>query len=138
MIEEDIVNEIKKKSGKVDELPSIGGWHFVYNERHYIYMSGKKAGVIRICIPHLAKSEDYVSEFLSDVINKTNRNVKYVKAVILDCGSISLSYEHKGTDGENVSEIIHHMISALDFAATYLLLTAGAGLVETQKNEKKV
>lgn len=35
MRKEEIVNEIRKRCKKVKFLPSIG-WHFVYNERHYI------------------------------------------------------------------------------------------------------
>ena len=120
MRKEEIVNEIKKKCGKVELLPAVG-WHFIYNERHFLYMNGKDDGIIRFCIPHLVKADEYDPEQLSAAINETNRNVKFIKAVKLDCGSVSLDYDHKMTSEESAEIIIPHIINALNFASTYLL-----------------
>lgn len=120
MRKEEIVNEIKKKCGKVEHLPAVG-WHFIYNKRHFLYMNGKDDGIIRFCIPHLVKADEYDPGQLSAAINETNRNVKFIKAVKLDCGSVSLDYDHKMTSEESAETIISHIINALDFASTYLL-----------------
>lgn len=119
MRKEEIVNEIRKRCKKVKFLPSIG-WHFVYNERHYICINGKDNGMIRFSVPHLIKADDYDVELLSEAINDTNRGVKYVKVVKLNNGSISLNYDHKITTDETVDIIVPHIINTLDFAATYL------------------
>ena len=107
MRQEEIVNEIRKKCGHVEMLPSMG-WHFIYHDRHFFYMTGIKAN-------------EYNTELLSDAINETNRNVKFIKAVKLDCGSVSLDYDHKTTSDESADTIVPHIINALDFASTYLL-----------------
>lgn len=120
MRKEEIVNEIKKKCGKVEHLPAVG-WYFIYNERHFLYMNGKDDGIIRFCIPHLVKADEYDPEQLSAAINETNRNVKFIKAVKLDCESVSLDYDHKMTSEESAETLIPHIINALDFASTYLL-----------------
>ncbi len=97
------------------------GWHFIYNERHFFYMVGKNEGMIRFCVPHLVKADGYDAVQLSEAINDTNRNVKFIKVVKLDRGSVSLDYDHKTTPDENAETIVPHIINTLDFASTYLL-----------------
>ena len=60
MRQEEIVNEIRKKCGHVGMVSRVG-WHFIYHDRHFIYMTGRSEGVIRICIPHLVKANEYIS-----------------------------------------------------------------------------
>lgn len=120
MRKEEIVNEIKKKCGKVEMLPVIG-WHFIYNTRHFFYINSNDDGIVRFCIPHLVKTDEYDMEQLLDAINDTNRSVKFIKVVKLDCGSISLEYDHKMISDEKVEFIVPHIIDVLDFASIYLL-----------------
>ena len=74
-------------------LPSMG-WHFIYHARHFFYMMGRDDDMIRFSIPHLVKANGYDPELVSEAINETNRNVKFIKAVRLDCGSVSLDCKH--------------------------------------------
>lgn len=120
MRKEEIVNEIKKKCGKVEMLPVIG-WHFIYNTRHFFYINSNDDGIVRFCIPHLVKTDEYDMEQLLDAINDTNRSVKFIKVVKLDCGSVSLEYDHKMISDEKVEFIVPHIIDVLDFASIYLL-----------------
>ena len=106
MRQEEIVYEIRKKCGHVEMLPSSKSWHFIYHGRHFLYMTGGGEGIIRFCIPHLVKADGYDAELLSDAINETNKNVKFIKAVKLDCGSVSLDYDHKTTSDELAETII--------------------------------
>ena len=77
--------------------------------------------MIRFCVPHLIKANEYNADLLTDAINETNRNVKFIKAVKLDCGSVSLDYDHKTISDESADTIVPHIINALDFASNYLL-----------------
>lgn len=120
MRQEEIVNEIRKKCGHVEMLPQVG-WHFIYRDRHFFYMAGSCEGMIRFCVPHLVKANEYNADLLSDAINETNRNVKFIKAVKLVCGSVSLDYDHKTASDESADTIVPHIINALDFASNYLL-----------------
>lgn len=120
MRQEEIVNEIIKKCGNAEIIPSMG-WHFMYNERNLFYITGKDDGIIRFCIPHLVKADEYESAQLSEAINDTNRSVKFIKAVKLDCGSVSLDYDHKVVSDEAAETIVPHIINTLDFASIYLL-----------------
>lgn len=120
MRQEEIVDVIRKKCDNAEIFPSMG-WHFVYNGRHYFYMSGKSDTVLRFCVPHLVKADKYDAKRLSEAINYTNRNVKFIKAVRLDCDSVSLDYDHKTTPDEIAKNIVPHIIDALDFASTFLL-----------------
>ena len=120
MKQEEIVNEIKKKCGNVEYLPSVG-WLFSYNQRHYVYMDRKDDGMLRICVPHLIKASEYDEKRLSEAINATNKSVKFIKAVLLDCGSVTLDYDHKTTFGESSDIIVPHIINTLDFSSNFLL-----------------
>ena len=120
MRQEDIVNEIRKKCGHVEMLPQVG-WHFIYHDRHFFYMTGRNEDMIRFCVPHLIKANEHDNEQLTDAINNTNKNVKFIKAVTLDCGSVSLNYDHKMNTEESAESIVPHIINALDFASVYLL-----------------
>ena len=120
MKQEEIVNEIRKKCGCVELMPSMG-WYFSYNGRHFFYLTGKDDGMMRFCVPHLVKAEDYDMTLLAESINDTNRNVKFIKAVKLECGSVSLNYDHKMIENESARNIVPHIINALDFASAYLL-----------------
>lgn len=120
MRQEEIVNEIIKKCGNAETIPSMG-WHFMYNERNLFYITGNDDGMIRFCIPHLVKADEYESAQLSEAINDTNRSVKFIKVIRLDCGSVSLNYDYKTSSDETAEAIVSHIITALDFASAYLL-----------------
>ena len=104
--------------GNIEEIPQIG-WHFMYNANHYFYILSKQNSELHISMPHVANSSDYDINKLTDVINKTNLNVKFVKAILLESGSVSLDYYHKMNPKEQVANIIPHIIGALDFASNY-------------------
>lgn len=120
VMENEIVDLIKGMCGEVEYMSPLG-WHFMFNERHYFYARSNGLGLIRFCIPHLFTASDYDEAKLTAAINETNRNVKYIKVVVLECGSVSLGYDHKIIDGEQIENIIPHMIKALDFASQYLI-----------------
>lgn len=77
--------------------------------------------MICFCVPHVVKAEDYNIAQFSEAINEMNRNVKFIKAMKLDCGSVPLGYDHKTTSDELAEIIVPHIINALDFASIYLL-----------------
>lgn len=120
MRQEEIVDEIRKKCGNVKTLPLIG-WHFTYHGRYFVYLSGRNEEMVRFCIPYLTKSDKYEAKVVSEAINETNRNVKYIKAVKQGSGNISLGYDRKTTSNDIAESIVPHIIDALDFASIYFL-----------------
>ena len=99
---------------------ATGGLALYLQRQAFFYMTGRSEGMIRFCIPHLIIANEYDKEQLTDAINNTNKNVKFIKAVKLDCGSVSLDYDHKITDKESAKDIVPHIIKTLDFAVRYL------------------
>ena len=118
MNNKEVISEIRRKCGTVTKLNN--GWNlFMYRYFHYVYIPNDKDNMIRITIPHIANSNDYEEKVLKETINEVNREVKFVKAMVLLNGSISLNYDHRVTD--NVREIVSHMIETLNIGARYLL-----------------
>ncbi|MDN0081078.1 hypothetical protein QVO32_16985 [Bacteroides gallinaceum] len=117
--QKNIIMEIKKICKEVEHLPILG-YHFMYHGHHLMYIPDKGEGLLRFCVPHLLKAKGYDKSKLVKVINETNREVKYVKVIVLDNGSVSLNYDHKMTEQENVHEIVPHIVRTLDFASDYL------------------
>lgn len=121
MKQEEIVNEIRQMCGQTILMPSLG-WHFKYNGQVYFYVVGKDESMIRFCIPFVAGLPLYDKELLKDAVNETNRNVKFIKALLSekDNAKVSLDYDHKITDLESAKDIVPHIIKSLDFAVRFL------------------
>ena len=116
----DILNQVEKLCGSTTLLEN--GWHhFVYHHLHYVNIPDCNNGMIRISIPHVCKDSEYGKERIETVINETNREVKYIKVVILRNGSISINYDHKICEGERADDIVPHMIKTLYNASEYLM-----------------
>ena len=122
MRQEEIVNEIRRMCGQTIQMPSFG-WHFKYNGQVYFYVVGKDEGMIRFCIPFVAGLSLLGKELLKDAVDDTNRNVKFIKALLSESkdAKVSLDYDHKITENESAQNIVPHIITALDFAARYLV-----------------
>ena len=120
MKQEEIVNEIRRMCGQTILMPSLG-WHFKYNGQVYIYVVGKDESMVRFCIPFVARLPLYDKELLKEAVNETNRNVKFIKALLSekDDAKVSLDYDHKITDLVYAKDIVPHIIKTLDFAVGY-------------------
>lgn len=121
MKQEEIVNEIRRLCGQTILMPSLG-WHFKYNGQVYFYVVGKDESMVRFCIPFVAGLPLYDKKLLKDAVNDTNRNVKFIKALLSekDDAKVSLDYDYKITDLESAKDIVPHIIKSLDFAVRYL------------------
>lgn len=121
MKQEEIVNEIRQMCGQTILMPSLG-WHFKYNGQVYFYVVGKDESMVRFCIPFVARLPLYDKELLKEAVNETNRNVKFIKALLSekDDAKVSLDYDHKITDLESAKDIVPHIIKSLDFAVGFL------------------
>ena len=114
------VAQIIEMCGKAKMLGN--GWcHFVYRHRHFVSIPDLSKEMLRISMPHVAKSSEYDKNLLEEVINETNRDVKFIKVIILKNGSISLNYDHKISDGDEFGVIIPHMVKTLCLASEYLI-----------------
>lgn len=122
MEQEDIVNEIRRMCGQTIRMQSLG-WHFKYNGLVYFYIPGKDESMIRFCIPYVAGASSQNKKLLKEAVNDTNRNVKFIKALLSDKDEVkvSLDYDHKITDKESAKDIVPHIITTLNFAARYLV-----------------
>ena len=120
-MKDSVIEEIKRQCGTVRVLNN--GWcHFVYHHLHYLNIPDDANGMIRISIPHVVNSKEYKKERVDSAVNEINRDVKFIKAMLLNNGSISLNYDHLINNGENVSEIVEHIIKTLYIASEYLVL----------------
>lgn len=117
----EIIEELKVLANNVSYLEEIGWWHFKYRTYQMVYIpTNDSSNTIRICIPHFDNAKQYESELLSTTINETNREVKYIKVVVLGNGSISINYDHKCDNENDLYLILYHILKTLSFAAEYL------------------
>ena len=121
MKQEEIVNEIRRMCGQTISMPSLG-WHFKYNGQVYFYVVGKDESLIRFYIPFVVGLPLYDKELLKKAVNETNRNVKFIKALLSekDETKVSLDYDHKITDKESAKDIVPHIIKSFGFSVGYL------------------
>lgn len=117
----EIVEQLKVLATNVIYFPGVGWWYFKYGDYQMVYIpTNDILDTIRVCIPHFDDANHYESELLTTAINETNREVKYVKVVILGNGSISINYDHKYDCENDLCSILQHMLKTLGFAAEYL------------------
>ena len=83
MKQDEIVNEICRMCGQTILMPSLG-WHFKYNGQVYFYVVGKGESMIRFCLPFVDGLPSQDKELLKKAVNDTNRNVKYIKALLAE------------------------------------------------------
>jgi len=115
----EVIAEIKRQCGTVKMLPN--GWcHFVYHHLHFVCKPDNDDGMIRMSIPYVANINAYPREIADAAINETNREIKYIKVVVLNNGSISLNYDHKINNEEKCGDTVAHMINTLFAASEYL------------------
>ena len=120
-MKDSIIEKIKRQCGKVRVLNN--GWcHFVYRHLHYLYIPDDSNGMIRISIPHVVNSKEYKKDEVDSAVNETNREVKFIKAMVLNNCIISLNYDHRISNGEDIDEIVEHIITTLYIASEYLVL----------------
>lgn len=72
-------------------------------------------------IPHLTKIGDYKKDKLERIINETNREVKFIKLIFLNNGSVSMKYDYKIIGVETVAAIVKHMVETLYMASEYFM-----------------
>ncbi len=70
----------------------------------------------------MVNSKEYKKEEVDAAVNETNREVKFIKAMVLNNGSISLNYDHRINNGEDIGEIVENIIKTLYIASEYLVL----------------
>lgn len=115
----DIVEEIKQICGNAAGLNN-GWYHFVYKRRHFVFIPDEKNKMIRISMPYVAKGSDYNGEMIKSTVNEINMEMKYVKAMVLENGNISLNYDHRISDNLSPDDIVRHIIQTLYVASEYL------------------
>lgn len=118
-MKDQVIEEIKRLCGKVEWMPGIGHC-FLIKDTVCMYMFCADSNSIRFAIPYLAKATKNNKEKMLDLVNKTNREVKYIKAALLDNGNLTLMYDHKIVEGEKPCNYVHHIIRALEFASGYI------------------
>ena len=119
-MKDQVIEEIKRMCGKVEWMPGLGHY-FLLNNTLCLYMYCKGTSSLRFAIPYLAKATENNRSKMMDLVNKTNREVKYIKAALLDNGSLTLTYDHKVMKGEKPQDYVPHIINALDFASSYII-----------------
>ena len=117
----EIIEQLKVLANNVRYLGGVGWWYFKYRTYQMVYIpTDDSSNTIRICIPHFNDTSQYESKQLTIAINETNREVKYVKVVVLGNGSISINYDHKYDNENDLHLILCHILKTLCFAAEYL------------------
>lgn len=117
----EIVGQLKELATNVNYFSGIGWCHFKYGNYQMVYIPyNDSSKTLRICIPHFDDIGKYNSEQMTIAINETNREVKYVKVIILGNGSISINYDHKYDSENDLYSMLLHMLETIRFAAEYL------------------
>lgn len=116
----DIVTQLNELSSDVRLIPWSGWYFFTFRSYKMVYIPDDSNSMIRICIPFFDSIKRYNRDIFISAIEETNREVKYVKVIVLDNGKIALNYDHKLDMSNTSALILKHMLSSLFYAAEHL------------------
>lgn len=121
MCNEDIIEQIERKCGKVFVLSS--GWGgFLYHRVKYVYILAPRGDTIKMAIPYITKIGKYDKDILEKAIVDVNREVKFVKIIFQKNGNVSMRYDYKIIGGVSAAEVVKHMIETMYVASEYFML----------------
>ena len=121
MYNEDIIEQIERKCGKVFVLSS--GWGgFLYHRVKYVYILAPRGDTIKMAIPYITKIGKYDKDILEKAIVDVNREVKFVKIIFQKNGNVSMRYDYKIIGGVSAAEVVKHMIETMYVASEYFML----------------
>lgn len=117
-MEKKVICEIQKIFGAVELIENVGCF-FMLNGNQCIYMDNKDSRLLKFSIPCLMKVSVDTRLHVANVVNQANREIKYVKTLLLDNNCVSLVYERR-IDKRFNEHIVSHITAALDFASKYI------------------
>ncbi|MBQ7310500.1 MAG: hypothetical protein IJW88_03130 [Alistipes sp.] len=117
---DEVVTSLKELAGDVNYFAIVNWWQCVYKGHHIVYKPNTDNQTIRMCLLFYHRADSFDYQTLVTAINQTNREVRYIKAVILRNGCISINYDYRYDDRCDINAIIKHILEALYFAAEYL------------------
>lgn len=104
---------------EMNELETMG-YLFDYEGKRYIWMySEDDEDFLNIAAPCVVDHENMPENVFCHLMDKVNGTLKYVKAYKFG-GDMWLFYERELLAGEDLQEIISHMIIRLDAARAFL------------------
>ncbi|MDD5869859.1 MAG: YbjN domain-containing protein [Bacteroidales bacterium] len=95
------------------------GWMADYKGRQYMLSRRPEIDFLRVSLPYLEVGECGADELLR-VVNYANRGVKFVKAMVLNSGNVSLCYDCRVDAGSDYTKLLSHILSALDYTCRYV------------------
>lgn len=126
-----ILNAIEQTATHLKHIPRLG-WKFTFRGREYFfYEPGAGTHLLRFSIPCLHRTAPEERACALDAVNETNLNVRYVRALLLSSGCITLQYDFLDPgDVKAVENVVaKHILPALDYAACFLIKKIEVGLL---------
>lgn len=114
-----IIEDIKTLCGKVIRLPG-DTYHFKVNGLDCLYMKTGRSNYLRFVAPCVSQAPvSQHNEYLS-MLNQVNKEIRYIKALLLDNGSIAVNYDCRLVDEQSHREVVTHIIKTISFASGYI------------------
>lgn len=118
-MKEKILEAFKALGFEMEDMEGLG-YGFQYEGRHYLYMYNEDdENFLNISIPAVMDLDDENNVGFYQVMDKINGTLKYVKANKLN-DSMWLFYERELLGGEDLMQVISHMILHLEAGFMFL------------------
>lgn len=114
-----IIEDIKMLCGNVVRLPGET-YHFKVNGLDCLYMKTGCNNYLRFVAPCVGLAPVPLQHEYMAMLNQVNKEIRYIKALLLDNGSIAVNYDCKLLDMKSHQEIVSHIIRTISFASTYI------------------
>lgn len=108
-------SSIERECSAVRHVPGVGLCFLV---EHLVCICPElpSDNCLQFSIPHVLSTSDIDNDCLQQLVNGINCERRFVKAFVLQSGSLALTYDHHINSGDNVPKLVHHMVGALSQA----------------------
>lgn len=116
-----ILKELRALGLELEEVTDIG-FHFICENSHFLFMPCENdENFLRFAIPGIFEVTEENRLFLLDIANKTNMDLKYVKAVIMDNETLWLFLEYRMVGEQSLDELLEFIIRMLLYCKQYVI-----------------
>lgn len=140
--DEQVLDQLKALGFVINHIPEYG-YVFDYEGSQILYptIDEDDSNFIRLAIPCVFEVNDDNREFIAKIVNKTNIDLKYMKATIMNDDNVWLLFEHYSTGEYSLDELLAMMIRSLSFSRKHILkyingeMAYGGRNIEDENND---
>lgn len=134
MEKEEVLEKLSVLGFDIEEVPNLG-YIFKYEGLTLLYMPDDDEDFLRFAAPNVFEVTEENRPFVMEMINETNKTVKYSK-VCAYVEHVWVFYEYHLFDGTDLEDVIEHILLLIKATVAFFHRLVEGGSIEDFKDER--